>query len=112
MKDITPLKVALLLLFVLSAPLAIWLNAEFIAGNPTPLYVLFALLAILLYVFGLKSRCWLTIPFCMGMQGNLNFLPIRFSMLELATLGTFSSALFYYVMGNRKKIVLLNPYGL
>ena len=106
MKDITPLKVALLLLFVLSAPLAIWLNAEFIAGNPTPLYVLFALLAILLYVFGLKSRCWLTIPFCMGMQGNLNFLPIRFSMLELATLGTFSSALFYYVMGNRKKIVL------
>lgn len=106
MKDITPLKVALCVLFVVSAPLAIWLNAEVVIGNPTPLYVLFGLLGILLYIFGLKSRCWLTIPFCMGMQGNLNFLPIRFSMLELATIGCFSSLLFYYVMGNRKKIIL------
>ena len=51
MKDITPLKVALCVLFVISAPLAIWLNAQVVVGNPTPLYVLFGLLGILLYIF-------------------------------------------------------------
>lgn len=106
MKDLTVLKVVLWLLVLVSFPVSIWMNAELLGGNPFPFYGMIAAIGLLFFIFGLKSRCWLALPFCLGMQGNLNFLPIRFSMLELATLGCLGSTVFYYIMGNRRKIIL------
>jgi len=109
MKNLTVLKIVLWLLALASFPISIWLNAELLGGNPLPFYGLISFLGLLFFIFGLKSRCWLTLPLCLGMQGNLNFLPIRFSMLELATLGCLGSTIFYYIMGDRRKLVL-GPY--
>jgi len=106
MKDLTVLKIVLWLLVLVSFPVSIWMNAELLGGNPLPFYGLIASIGLLFFIFGLKSRSWLVLPFCLGMQGNLNFLPIRFSMLELATLGCLGSTIFYYVMGDRRKLVL------
>lgn len=104
MKDLTVLKVVLWMVALFSFIGSVWLTSETLEGNTVPLYGLLALLFILLFLFGLRDRCWLVLPFCMGMQGNLNFLPIRFSMLELATLGCLASTTLFYIMGERRKI--------
>lgn len=104
MKDLTVLKVVLWMVALFSFVGSVWLTSTTLEGNPIPLYALLALLFILLFLFGLRDRCWLVLPFCMGMQGNLNFLPIRFSMLELATLGCLASTTLFYIMGERRKI--------
>lgn len=106
MKDLTALKLVLWMVALFSFIGSVWLTSTTLEGNPIPLYALLALLFILLFLFGLRDRCWLVLPFCMGMQGNLNFLPIRFSMLELATLGCLASTGLFYILGDRRKIAL------
>ena len=64
-----------------------------------PLTVLGAVAVLLLFVYGLGDRCWLIIPFCLSIEGNLNFLPLNFTMQELAILTVFCYLLFRMIFG-------------
>ena len=72
-----------ILVFALAAP---WITSELLGGNSTPLLVLGATAVALLFAFGLGERCWWLIPFCLPVEGNLNFLPLNFSLQETAIL--------------------------
>lgn len=72
--------------FFIAAP---WITAETLAGNTTPLVALVGLAILLLFVYGLGDRCWLIIPFCLSIEGNLNFIPFGFSIQELAIITVF-----------------------
>jgi len=69
------------LVFFLAAP---WLTGETLQGNTLPLITLLSAGLLLLFVYGLGDRCWWIIPFCLSIDGNLNFLPLNFSLQELA----------------------------
>ena len=89
MHNLTVQKVCLGLItlgFFIAAP---WITAETLAGNTTPLVALVGLAILLLFVYGLGDRCWLIIPFCLSIEGNLNFIPFGFSIQELAIITVF-----------------------
>ena len=76
MQNLTVQKVCLVLItlaFFIAAP---WLTSETLGGNVLPLTILGVGTALLLFIFGLGDRCWLIIPFCLPIEGNLNFLPV------------------------------------
>ncbi len=99
MQNLTVQKVCLFLLtlgFFVAAP---WLTSETLSGNSLPLTILGAVAVLLLFVYGLGDRCWLIIPFCLPVEGNLNFLPLNFSMQELAVITVFCYLLFRMIFG-------------
>ena len=99
MQNLTVQKVCLVLItlaFFIAAP---WLTSETLGGNVLPLTILGAGTALLLFIFGLGDRCWLIIPFCLPIEGNLNFLPLNFSIQELAILAVFFYLLFRMIFG-------------
>ena len=99
MQNLTVQKVVLALItlgFFIGAP---WLTSETLGGNPMPLTILGSVAVLLLFVYGLGDRCWLIIPFCLSIEGNLNFLPMNFSIQELAVITVFSYLLFRMVFG-------------
>lgn len=99
MQNLTVQKVCLALItlgFFVAAP---WLTSETLQGNPTPLTVLGSIAVLLLFVYGLGDRCWLIIPFCLSIEGNLNFLPLNFSMQELAIITVLCYLLFRMIFG-------------
>lgn len=64
-----------------------------------PLLGLGAVALLLLFVYGLGDRCWWIIPFCLSVDGNLNFLPLNFSLQELAILTVFCYLLLRMIFG-------------
>jgi hypothetical protein len=99
MQNLTVQKVVLALItltFFIGAP---WLISETLGGNTLPLVSLGAVAVLLFFVYGLGDRCWLIIPFCLSITGNLNFLPLNFSMQELAILAVFCYLLFRMIFG-------------
>ena len=66
--------------------LAPWLTVQILGGNKLPFLFLFGIGFLLLFIFGLKDRCWLIIPFSLPIEGRLNFLPLNFSMQETAVI--------------------------
>lgn len=84
------------LAFFVAAPL---LTGEFLEGNTLPVFLLLALGVLLLLLFVLKDRCWLIIPFCLPIEGRLNFLPLNFSMQEISVLYVLAYVLLQIVMG-------------
>lgn len=99
MQNLTVQKVVLALItlvFFVGAP---WLTSETLGGNAMPLMILGAVAVILFLVYGLGDRCWLLIPFCLSIEGNLNFLPLNFSMQELAIITVFCYMLFRMIFG-------------
>jgi len=86
------------LAFFLAAP---WLTTQFLEGNSMPVFILMGLGALLFLIFKLGDRCWLLIPFCLPIEGSLNFLPINFSMAELATMGVAAYIGLQIVMGRQ-----------
>ena len=99
MQNLTVQKVVLALItlaFFIGAP---WLISETLGGNTLPLVSLGAVAVLLLFVYGLGDRCWLIIPFCLPVEGNLNFLPLNFSIQELATLTVFAYLLLRMIFG-------------
>ena len=99
MHNLTVQKVVLALItlgFFVGAP---WLTSEVLHGNALPLTVLGGVAVLLLFIYGLGDRCWLIIPFCLSIEGNLNFLPMNFSIQELAVITVFSYLLFRMVFG-------------
>lgn len=99
MQNLTVQKVCLALITVVFFVAAPWLTSETLGGNPMPLTVLGAIAVLLLFIYGLGDRCWLIIPFCLSVEGNLNFLPLNFSMQELAIITVFCYLLFRMIFG-------------
>jgi len=82
--------------FFIAAP---WLTSETLSGNTMPLLSLVGVGLLLLFIYGLGDRCWMIIPFCLSIEGNLNFLPLNFSIQELTIIALFSYLLFRMIFG-------------
>ena len=82
--------------FFIAAP---WLTSETLSGNTTPLLSLVGVALLLLFVYGLGDRCWMIIPFCLSIEGNLNFLPLNFSIQELTIIVVLCYVLFRMIFG-------------
>jgi hypothetical protein len=98
-RNITAQKVMLALItlgFFVAAP---WLTSETLSGNTNPLLALFGLGLLLLFIYGLGERCWMIIPSCLSIEGNLNFLPLNFSIQELTIIVVFFYILFRMIFG-------------
>ena len=98
-QNLTAQKVVLFLItlgFFVAAP---WLTMETLGGNSTPFFGVIGALLFLLFLYGAKERCWLIIPFCLPIEGNLNFLPLNFSMQELAIIFLFGYLLLRMIFG-------------
>jgi hypothetical protein len=103
MHNLTPQKVCLFLIslgFFIASP---WLISEVLGGNPLPVLILFGLGLLFLFLFVLKDRCWMIIPFCLSIEGNLNFLPLNFSMQEVAVIAVLAYILLQIIMGRQIK---------
>ena len=99
MQNLTVQKVCLALItlfFFIAAP---WITSETLSGNTLPLVTLGGVAVVLLFVYGLGDRCWWIIPFCLSIEGNLNFLPLNFSLQELAILTVFCYLLLKMIFG-------------
>jgi hypothetical protein len=98
-QNLTAQKVMLALItlgFFIAAP---WLTSETLSGNTMPLLSLVGLGLLLLFIYGLGDRCWMIIPFCLSIEGNLNFLPLNFSIQELTIIALLSYLLLRMIFG-------------
>ena len=82
--------------FFVAAP---WLISETLGGNATPLLGLLGLGLLLIFTFVIRERCWMIIPFTLPLEGNLNFLPLNFSIQELSIFGIFLYLLYRMIFG-------------
>ena len=76
-----------------------WLISETLGGNTTPLIGLLGLGLLLIFIFVVRDRCWMIIPFTLPIEGNLNFLPLNFSIQELSIMGVFAYLLYRMIFG-------------
>jgi hypothetical protein len=79
-----------------------WLISEVLSGNTIPLALFGGTGFLLVFFFVLKDYCWLSIPFCLPLQGSLTMLPVKFSPFELSILLTIAYVLVQFVMTNRR----------
>ena len=82
--------------FFVAAP---WLTSETLSGNTTPLLSLVGATLLLVFVYGLGDRCWMIIPFSLSIEGNLNFLPLNFSIQELTIMVVLIYVIFRMIFG-------------
>jgi len=99
MQNLTVQKVCLALISLVVFIAAPWITSETLAGNTTPMLALGGIAVVLLFVYGLGDRCWWLIPFCLPVEGNLNFLPLNFSIQETAILVVFCYLLYRMIFG-------------
>ena len=95
------------LAFFIAAP---YLISEVLNGNTAPLAALLGLGALLLFVFALGEKCWLSIPLCLPMGGSLNFLPVKFSPHELSILLVIGYVFVQFIMTDRRSLTLGPAY--
>jgi hypothetical protein len=95
------------LAFFIAAP---YLISEVLGGNTAPLAALLGLGALLLFVFALGEKCWLSIPLCLPMGGSLNILPVKFSPHELSILLVIGYVFVQFVMTNRRSLTFGPAY--
>ena len=99
MQNLTTQKVCLALItlgFFIVAP---WLTSQTIVGNTTPLLGLLGVFFVFGFIFVIRDRCWMIIPFTLPIEGNLNFLPLNFSIQELSIIGVFVYLLYRMIFG-------------
>jgi hypothetical protein len=99
MHNLTAQKVCLALItlgFFIAAP---WLTSETIGGNTTPLISFLGVCFLLIALFLVRDRCWMIIPFTLPIEGNLNFLPLNFSIQELSIIGVSLYLLYRMIFG-------------
>lgn len=99
MQNLTVQKICIglvMLVFFVAAP---WITSELLGGNSVPLLSVGAIAVLLLFVFVLGERCWWLIPFCLPVEGNLNFLPLNFSLQETAILVVLCYLLLRMIFG-------------
>jgi hypothetical protein len=97
--NLTGQKVMLALItlgFFVAAP---WLTSETLSGNTTPFITLLGISLLFLFIYGLGARCWMIIPFCLSIEGNLNFLPLNFSIQEITIITVFAYLLLRMIFG-------------
>jgi len=75
------------------------MTSELLGGNTLPFVGILAVGALLVFLFVLKDRCWMVIPFSLPIEGRFNFLPLNFSMQETAVMAVFAYILIQIVMG-------------
>lgn len=99
MQNLTAQKVCLALItlgFFIAAP---WMTSETLGGNTTPLLGFLTLGLLLVVLFVIRDRCWMIIPFTLPIEGNLNFLPLNFSIQELSIIGVALYILYRTIFG-------------
>ena len=82
--------------FFIAAP---WLTSQTLSGNTTPLLAFVSAGLLLLFIYGLGDRCWMIIPFCLSIEGNLNFIPLNFSIQELTIIVVLIYLIFRMIFG-------------
>lgn len=118
MQNLTAQKLVIALIVVGFFVLAPWLTVQVLGGNKLPFLFLFGIGFLLLFIFGLKDRCWLIIPFSLPIEGRLNFLPLNFSMQETAIILVVAYFFIRIAMGHQirfrfgPKIIWLPLVGL
>ena len=100
-QNLTVQKVCIGLVTVVFLLISPWLTSEFLGGNPMPVITLVALGVLMVFLFALKDKCWLIIPLCLPIEGTFNFLPLNFTMFELAVLYVSSYMLLQIIMGRQ-----------
>ena len=110
MHNLTAQKVVIALITLASFIAAPYLVSEVLNGNMIPLASLIGIGALLLFVFGLGEKCWLSIPLCLPMGGSLNILPVKFSPHELSILLVISYVFFQFIMTDRRALSFGPPY--
>ena len=101
MQNLTVQKVCIglvVLAFFIASP---WMTSEILEGNPMPFLSLVGTGLLLLFLFVLKDRCWMIIPFTLPIEGRLNFLPLNFSLQETAVIAVLAYVLIQIVMGRQ-----------
>jgi hypothetical protein len=101
MQNLTVQKLCIGLVVLAFFVLAPWMTSELLGGNTLPLISLLAVGCLLVFLFVLKDRCWMVIPFCLPIEGKFNFLPLNFSMQETAVVAVFSYIVIQIVMGRQ-----------
>ena len=99
MQNLTAQKVCLALItlgFFIAAP---WMTSQTIGGNTTPLLGFLGVGLLLIVLFVVRDRCWMIIPFTLPIEGNLNFLPLNFSIQELSIIGVALYLLYRMIFG-------------
>jgi len=81
--------------------LAPWMTGEMLEGNIIPFVSLLGIGMLLLFLFVLKDRCWMIIPFSLPIEGRFNFLPLNFSMQESAVIAVMAYIFVQIVMGRQ-----------
>jgi hypothetical protein len=97
--NLTAQKVCLALItlgFFIAAP---WMTSQTIGGNTTPLLGFLGVALLLVVLFVVRDRCWMIIPFTLPVEGNLNFLPVNFSIQELSIIGVSLYLLYRTIFG-------------
>jgi len=98
-QNLTTQKVCLALItlgFFIAAP---WLTSETLGGNSAPLLGFLGVGLLLIVLFVVRDRCWMIIPFTLPIEGNLNFLPLNFSIQELSIIGVSLYLLYRTIFG-------------
>jgi hypothetical protein len=67
-----------------------------------PFYLILGVGFLLVFVFVLGDKCWLSIPLCLPMTGSINILPIHFSPFELSILLTVGYVFIQFIMTDRR----------
>ena len=101
MQNLTVQKLCIGLVVLAFFVLAPWMTSELLEGNTLPLITLLAVGVLLVFLFVLKDRCWMVIPFCLPIDGRFNFLPLNFSMQETAVAAVFCYITIQIVMGRQ-----------
>jgi hypothetical protein len=97
--NLTAQKVCLALItlgFFIAAP---WMTSQTIGGNTTPLLSFLGVGLLLIMLFVIRDRCWMIIPFTLPIEGNLNFLPLNFSIQELSIIAVSLYLLYRMIFG-------------
>ena len=82
--------------FFIAAP---WITSQTLSGDTGPFLGFLAALFLLIFIFVIRDRCWMIIPFTLPIEGNLNFLPLNFSIQELSIIGVSIYLLFRTIFG-------------
>lgn len=101
MQGLTVQKVMLFLVALCGFAAAPWLCAETLRGNMVPLSLILGGGFLLLFVFALGDKCWLSIPLCLPMTGSINILPIHFSPFEVSILLVVGYVFIQFIMTDR-----------
>ena len=82
--------------FFIAAP---WMTSRTLSGDTGPFLGFLAALFLLIFIFVIRDRCWMIIPFTLPIEGNLNFLPLNFSIQELSIIGVALYLLYRMIFG-------------